>query len=288
VALRNGAAFDSRPRRRWRRSMFPRLFILLAIFGASAAHLSADTVFTQPPSAAGGLIPSSWCDPQGTDADMYAYDNFTLTVSQTITAVHWRGGYQYGGIYGRLFNFSIAFYGSIAGGSEPNIVNPQLPEIYLAWYDVGGTAGETLFGNVGGIDMYDYSYTLPTPFVATAGTPYWIKIEASQPSMPDWGIALGTGGDNRHFAFSTGAARFYFSGGDAAFDLLAAAVMHGDMNCDGVVNFADINPFVMALSDPAGYHAAYPNCNVANGDINSDGQVNFADINFFVALLSHS
>ena len=60
----------------------------------------------------------------------------------------------------------------------------------------------------------------------------------------------------------------------------------GDMNCDGAVNFDDINPFVLALSDPAGYHSAYPNCNIMNGDINGDGLVNFDDINPFVALLT--
>ena len=60
----------------------------------------------------------------------------------------------------------------------------------------------------------------------------------------------------------------------------------GDLNCDGVVNFADINPFVLALTGQAAYEAAFPNCRWLNGDVNADGQVNFADINPFVALLS--
>ena len=60
----------------------------------------------------------------------------------------------------------------------------------------------------------------------------------------------------------------------------------GDMNCDGAVNFDDINPFVLALSDPPGWHAAYPDCNLLNGDVNGDGAVDFQDINPFVALLS--
>ncbi len=60
----------------------------------------------------------------------------------------------------------------------------------------------------------------------------------------------------------------------------------GDMNCDGVTNFADINPFVIALSNPTAYQAAYPNCNILNGDCNHDGAVNFADINPFVARLT--
>ncbi|MEW6249733.1 MAG: M1 family aminopeptidase [Planctomycetota bacterium] len=60
----------------------------------------------------------------------------------------------------------------------------------------------------------------------------------------------------------------------------------GDTNCDGAVTFSDINPFVLALSDPAGYAAAYPGCPVLNADAGGDGRVNFDDINPFVALLS--
>jgi hypothetical protein len=60
----------------------------------------------------------------------------------------------------------------------------------------------------------------------------------------------------------------------------------GDLNCDGAINFDDINPFVLALGDPAGYAVAYPDCDILNADCNSDGQVDFDDINPFVAILS--
>jgi hypothetical protein len=60
----------------------------------------------------------------------------------------------------------------------------------------------------------------------------------------------------------------------------------GDLSCNGVVGFDDINPFVLRLSDPAAYHNAYPNCPDARGDINGDGGVDFGDINPFVTLLS--
>ena len=63
-------------------------------------------------------------------------------------------------------------------------------------------------------------------------------------------------------------------------------LLRGDLNCDGVVNFGDINPFVLALSAPITYAQQYPNCNILSGDINRDGSVNFADINPFVACLS--
>lgn len=60
----------------------------------------------------------------------------------------------------------------------------------------------------------------------------------------------------------------------------------GDMNCDGVINNFDIDPFVLALTDPAGYEAQYPDCEIALGDINGDGVVNNFDIDPFVALLT--
>ncbi len=60
----------------------------------------------------------------------------------------------------------------------------------------------------------------------------------------------------------------------------------GDLNCDTVVDFGDINPFVLALSDPAGYANAYPTCDIDLADINGDGNVDFGDINPFIALLT--
>ncbi len=69
-------------------------------------------------------------------------------------------------------------------------------------------------------------------------------------------------------------------------DVLITQVVLGDLNCDGVVDFDDINPFVLALSDPASYQLAFPDCNYLNADCDQDGDVDFADINAFVALLS--
>ena len=65
-----------------------------------------------------------------------------------------------------------------------------------------------------------------------------------------------------------------------------APPLPGDLNCDGVVNFGDIYPFITALSSPTAYQQQYPNCDILNADCNGDGVVNFADINPFVAILS--
>ena len=52
------------------------------------------------------------------------------------------------------------------------------------------------------------------------------------------------------------------------------------------MNNFDIDAFVLALSNPAAYAAAYPDCDVNNADINDDGFVNNFDIDAFVVLLS--
>jgi len=59
----------------------------------------------------------------------------------------------------------------------------------------------------------------------------------------------------------------------------------GDMNCDGGVDFDDINPFVRALVGQAVYEGRHPECRWLNGDIDGDGDVNFDDIRPFVRCL---
>ena len=63
-------------------------------------------------------------------------------------------------------------------------------------------------------------------------------------------------------------------------------VAPGDTNCDGSIDFTDINPMVTAmLSGRAAYEAERPMCSWYNNDINCDGTVDFADVNPFVGLL---
>ena len=68
---------------------------------------------------------------------------------------------------------------------------------------------------------------------------------------------------------------------------MALKVHTGDVNCDGVVDFGDINPFVQYLSNFSSWQATYPGCAPQNGDVNGDGSYpSFRDINPFVSLLS--
>jgi hypothetical protein len=76
----------------------------------------------------------------------------------------------------------------------------------------------------------------------------------------------------------------YFNGSQQV--NFAIAFFRGDLNCDGSINFDDIGPFVLSLTDPAGYASSYPDCSIINADLNEDGRADFEDISPFVAALS--
>ncbi|TWT41671.1 Endo-1,4-beta-xylanase Z precursor [Phycisphaerae bacterium RAS1] len=67
---------------------------------------------------------------------------------------------------------------------------------------------------------------------------------------------------------------------------LKQELFRGDLNCDGDVNILDVNAFVLALIDAAGYEAAFPLCDRSLADTNLDGEVNVLDINAFVELIA--
>jgi ELWxxDGT repeat protein len=61
----------------------------------------------------------------------------------------------------------------------------------------------------------------------------------------------------------------------------------GDLNGDLAINFADLTPFVLALTDPDTYTAMYPLLDREFlCDVSGDGECNLGDIGPFVALLT--
>ena len=98
------------------------------------------------------------------------------------------------------------------------------------------------------------------------------------------GIVLGAGEEGR-FVISV------LSGGELSnssgvFDNVAITgqfgevdeIIKGDVNMDGIINFLDISPFILALSSPGGAPA--------EADCNCDGIVNFLDISPFILKLA--
>ena len=59
----------------------------------------------------------------------------------------------------------------------------------------------------------------------------------------------------------------------------------GDMNCDRIVNFADIDPFVLTLTDPDQYQVQYPDCDILEADLDCNGVINFDDITAWINLI---
>ncbi|TWT85852.1 hypothetical protein Pla123a_06590 [Posidoniimonas polymericola] len=76
--------------------------------------------------------------------------------------------------------------------------------------------------------------------------------------------------------------------GDLLLDSFGAPPMGivGDTNDDGFVSTLDIDPFVLALTNPAAYDAMYPGIRVERADINMDLVVNTLDIQFFVQVIT--
>lgn len=78
----------------------------------------------------------------------------------------------------------------------------------------------------------------------------------------------------------------------AAFELVGAikppcaAYTPGNTNCDPALDGLDVAAFVLALIDPVGHAAAFPDCDAACvADVNQDGGVNVGDVDNFVTCL---
>ena len=67
--------------------------------------------------------------------------------------------------------------------------------------------------------------------------------------------------------------------------VLRAGGAAGDMNCDGNLDLADINPFVLALIDPEEYARQFPGCDIMRADVAPDGSLDGRDVQSFVTLL---
>ena len=72
---------------------------------------------------------------------------------------------------------------------------------------------------------------------------------------------------------------------DIEYNTGAVNSLHGDMNCDGNIDGADVQAFVLAVIDTAQYAAEYSNCNILNGDFTGDDATTNADTADFVSCL---
>jgi probable HAF family extracellular repeat protein len=68
--------------------------------------------------------------------------------------------------------------------------------------------------------------------------------------------------------------------------VILTPVRPGDLNCDGVLDIADVEPFVLALVDPVSYATVYPACNALAADVDDDGVADGKDVGRFIELLT--
>jgi hypothetical protein len=166
------------------------------------------------------------------------------------------------------FGSSLALEGNVAliGAESDSHLAPAGGAAYVFVRQPDGTwvqEAKLVAGDVADYDWFGHS-------VALSGNAALIGAYQDDDSVPAPGKA---------YIFAVGPD----DDGDGVMD---ACETPGDLNCDGGVDAFDIDPFVLALTDPASYTAKYPQCTLVNADCNGDGKVDAFDIDPFVALLT--
>lgn len=136
---------------------------------------------------------------------------------------------------------------------------------------------------VGGTSFAAYTeYDLAVVKYSPAGAELWTQRYDGPEERSEVGgwMTLAPNGD----IFLTGASTYRESG----LDIIVVRYSErrpGDLNCDGSVDFNDIDAFVAALIDRENFESQYAGCDYLNGDINDDDSVDFNDIDGFVECL---
>jgi len=132
------------------------------------------------------------------------------------------------------------------------------------------------------------SYDFDVPSQSPSLPPAWkfIRFGPGAPS-PDWPRLIGKVDQLRYF-YGNPEGFLIFQVWDLGLDNphIRRDGLRGDLNCDGVVNNFDIDPFVLALTNPHEYAKQYPHCERMLADCNADGKVDNFDIDPFVKLLT--
>ena len=146
---------------------------------------SSPLIYLQDTDYNGGY--SSQNDTNGFGNFATVYDNFTLGATYSIDEVAWIGSYFNPATQGTITGFTLTFYAD-AGGA---------PGAAIMSYFGSGNFGEVPLGpDNAGDPTFFYDGALGTPFVATAGTQYWLSFVADLGFPPQWGWETGFGGDN--------------------------------------------------------------------------------------------
>ncbi len=163
-------------------------------------------------------------------------------------------------------------FGPVPQGSEAEATLTVWDDVDLGIWDEDGITDLTYwFSASSGFDAPDGTYTHVV----------WQQEHEHTVTMDTSTVGEKTGTITIHATGATETERVVTVMGE----VLAVSYATGDTNCDGFVNFFDIDSFVLAVTNPAAYEAAYPDCDLLLADCNGDGTVDFFDIDAFVALI---
>jgi hypothetical protein len=144
----------------------------------------------------------------------------------------------------------------------------------------GGTSTTAAGTRVTGVGIYLLGGEVAVQQRLTA----LLSIGGSPPIVFDSGMVI----DGRFPAIDITISRDKMVCWDQVFTLHARPMLlkRGDLNGDELVNNADIDAFISALTDPASYADTYAAGDAEMADTNADGLVNNGDIDAFVTLLT--
>jgi hypothetical protein len=173
--------------------------------------------------------------------------------------------------------------------------SPGAASLYL--YSEGGLEPGSLIAAL--TSPGSYSGTPAATTFTSAGTPllpsttYWLVLVPASGTFT-WSWTADNTGDGAGFLHTwgdtsdSGASWYSCDNYATQFTVNASTtvpVTDGDMNCDGLVNILDADPFALALTDPNGYAAAFPSCDINRADMNNDNVNDGLDTQGFVAAL---
>jgi hypothetical protein len=131
----------------------------------------------------------------------FVFDDFTFTTAASVRTVGWQGGFcrqatNAAAPTPTATTFTVTFYADVAG--RPNTGAPLASTTFPI-----AQAAQTFEKNEAGLAcgpwantvfaLYRYSVTLPSTFVASANTKYWISVQAATPTYDViWGWRGGT------------------------------------------------------------------------------------------------
>jgi hypothetical protein len=200
--------------------------LLIALFSWVSVPSFAATLYSQPPLPFPNLG-YSWTSTIDSSGSGYVtWDNFTLTSDSYITSASWRG-FAWDFVTSSNNPVPLATQTWIVSFFDDNGGVPGSPvagDARAAATVSTVLVGTALFGS-DTVNVYDFSFNFSTPFLAKAGTQYWITPLSSQTNFnPIFSWSEGTGGDGQSYQCVANTTSCGFQPGDRNFTLYGSTV----------------------------------------------------------------